>query len=176
MDAQEPQTLELIEEPQIQEAPQEKVTVTIKPQETEQQLTMKQRKWLKIYIETGNKTEAAMQAYDCKDRNTAAQIGWENLKKLDFIDFLDEAGLSDKLLIDKVKTGLDSKKYLVHKGKIVAVPDPTATHKYVETGLKLRRRLIERQEIEETKTVNINVDTLLMKVYGGNTTEPTSTT
>lgn len=149
---------------------------TLETQTEERQLTLKQRKWLDVYLQTGNATEAAMQVYDCKDRNSASVIGTENLAKLSYLDFLEEAGLTDKLLLDKLKEGLESKRFIPRKGKIAALPDYAVRHKYVETGLKLKRRLVERQEIEETNTVNINVNAFLMKVYGGTTTKPTGTT
>jgi len=44
-------------------------------------LTVKQRRLVKHYLETGNGTEAAMVAYDVADRNTARSIGTENLRK-----------------------------------------------------------------------------------------------
>lgn len=45
-------------------------------------LTLKQRKWLKGYLETGNASKAAWEAYDCKDMVSAGNIGAENLQKL----------------------------------------------------------------------------------------------
>jgi phage terminase small subunit len=75
-------------------------------------LTMKQRKWLDIYLETGNATEAAMQSYDCQDRNSASQIGYENLRKLDYIDFMEAAGVTDQLLQKKLIEGLSATKQI----------------------------------------------------------------
>ena len=56
-------------------------------------LTLKQRRWIKKYIETGNATEAAMQVYNCKNRNVAESIGSENLGKLAFSELMDQMGL-----------------------------------------------------------------------------------
>jgi Terminase small subunit len=44
-------------------------------------LAVKQRRFVKHYLETGNGTEAAMVAYDVADRNTARSIGTENLRQ-----------------------------------------------------------------------------------------------
>jgi len=124
---------------------------------TQDDLTLKQRKWLKLYLELGNATEAAMQVYDCKDRDVAKSIGWENLTKLDFSDFLEEAGITDKLLQQKIMEGLDatrtvsaintSKNATAQSTDFVDVPDFLARHKYLETALKLKRKLIERTDI-----------------------------
>ena len=126
----------------------------------EESLTLKQSKWLKIYLETGNATEAAMQVYDCKDRNVASTIGWENLRKLDYSDFLEEAGITDKLLQEKILEGLDASKPISalilisgdksmrtkdNEGQI-EVPDFLTRHKYLETALKLKKRLTDRIE------------------------------
>ena len=120
-------------------------------------LTLKQRKWIKLYLELGNATEAAMKVYDCKDRESAAQIGYENLRKLDYSDFLEEAGITDVLLQKKILEGLDSTRVIsAVKGTsasggttdFIDVPDFVSRHKYLETALKLKRRLIERLDIK----------------------------
>jgi len=119
--------------------------------------TLKQRKWLKIYLEVGNATEAAMQVYNCQDRNSAKTIGWENLTKLDFTDLLEEAGVTDKLLQQKILEGLDANRTvsakIIDKGAttqtddFIDVPDFMARHKYLETALKLKQKLIEKKEV-----------------------------
>jgi len=122
----------------------------------EQALTLKQRKWLKLYLELGNATEAAMQSYDCKDRNSAKQIGYENLAKLDYSDLMEEAGITDKLLQDKIIEGLDANRSIsavrgtpANGGTMdfIDIPDFMARHKYLETALKLKRRLKERMDV-----------------------------
>lgn len=148
----------------------------------EQELTLKQRKWIKVYLETGNATEAAMQSYDCQDRESAAQIGWENLRKLDYEDFLEEAGITDKLLQDKIMDGLDATKPISaliiantetgvlktkdNEGQI-EVADYAIRHKYLETALKLKKRLIERADVTskgEKITSSNEVATALQKL------------
>lgn len=122
----------------------------------EKDLTLKQRKWLGIYLDTGNASEAAMQSYDCKDRESAAQIGYENLRKLDYTSFMEEAGITDKLLQGKILEGLESTRAvsaIVGSGATgkttdwIDVPDYGIRHKYLETALKLKRRLIDRTDI-----------------------------
>lgn len=44
-------------------------------------MTLKQKKFIKKYIETGNGTQAALEAYDTTDPDTAAVIASENLIK-----------------------------------------------------------------------------------------------
>jgi len=44
-------------------------------------LTLKQAKFTKEYLKSGNATEAAAKAYDVKNRNTANSIATENLAK-----------------------------------------------------------------------------------------------
>jgi len=132
----------------------------------DKELTIKQRKWLRIYLECGNATEAAMQVYDCKDRESAANIGWENVRKLDYEDFLEEAGITDSLLQKKIIDGLDANRTIsanvivksdnpkvktksatARDIDFIDVPDYAIRHKYLETALKLKRRLIERKDI-----------------------------
>lgn len=109
---------------------------------TDKNLTMKQRKWIQVYIDTGNATEAAMQVYDVKDRDSANAIGSENLAKLSYTDFMEAAGITDKLLQEKLMEGLSSDKVktsLTEPDQVV--PDYPTRHKYLETALKLKKRL-----------------------------------
>lgn len=52
-------------------------------------LTKKQRGFVKDYLETGNKTQAALNNYDTTSYGTAAVIGHENLKKPNVIAYLE---------------------------------------------------------------------------------------
>lgn len=112
-------------------------------------LTVKQSKWLDIYMETGNATEAAMQVYDVSGRGSAGQIGHENLKKLDghIKKVMEARGLGLGRIMDKLNEGLDAKKIIsatIIEGKqreadsqtndFIEVPDYEVRHKYLETA------------------------------------------
>ena len=135
-------------------------------------LTLKQRKWLAIYLKTGNATEAARKVYDCT-YDSARTIGWENLTKLDFSEFLEEAGISDQKLTKKLEEGLDAnrvvsavntkKEATASSNDFIDVPDYSVRHKYLETGLKLKKRLVDKVEHEVKGNQNINV-----MMYGKN--------
>lgn len=124
--------------------------------------TIKQRKWVSAYLETGSATEAALSVYDCNgDREVAATIGWENLRKLDFAELMEAGGITDKRLKEKLDEGLDANKPIgalvliknTKDGKeevlkdnegMIEVPDMPTRHKYLETALKLKRRLLDK--------------------------------
>lgn len=65
-------------------------------------LTLKQRRFLKHYVEMGNGTQAALIAYDTEDERTAHAIASENLRKpavqLAVTALLEAEGLSDRKL------------------------------------------------------------------------------
>src|SRR5262245_35772408 len=67
-------------------------------------LTVKQRKFVRSYVETGNGTQAALQAYETDDPRTAHAIAAENLQKpavqQAVADLLDQGGLSDRKLAE----------------------------------------------------------------------------
>src|SRR3990167_2664351 len=119
--------------------------------------TLKQREWLKIYLETGNATEAAARVYDVKDRHSASQIGYENLVKLDYSEFMEEAGITDKLLQQKILEGLNATKVVSaiktskeadsQSNDFIDVEDYLTRHKYLETALKLKKRLTDRLDV-----------------------------
>lgn len=150
-------------------------------QTTERKLTIKQRKWIKEYIRTGNATEAAFKVYDCKDRDSAAIIGFENVRKLNFNDLMEEAGLTDNVLNNKLAEGLDANKQLstrpvfkkdaptsqsarelpaANEGTddFIEVPDFAVRHKYLETAFKLKGRLKKDGDINvDGNNIQINV-------------------
>lgn len=102
-------------------------------------LTLKQRKWIKEYIETGNATKAALKVYDCKNEVTAANIGSENLRKLQIPELMEEMGLSDIALMNIGAEGMTKAVKQSMTGEVH--PDYAVRHKYWETMLKLKRKL-----------------------------------
>lgn len=111
-------------------------------------LTPKQKKFFQVYAKTLNSAEAAMQAYDCKDRDVAASIGNENLRKLDFQQLMDAMGLDDENLLKAGHEGLNKAiKPVVINGKLQAVPDYATRHKYWDTFLKLKGKLADKIEL-----------------------------
>ena len=77
-------------------------------------LTLKQLKFIQIYIETGNATKAAMTAYRCKNENVAAVLGSENLRKpniaCEIEKYRKEGGLSIQKAINAINDGYDAEK------------------------------------------------------------------
>jgi hypothetical protein len=77
-------------------------------------LTLKQLKFIQIYIETGNATKAAMTVYNCKNENTAKSLGSENLTKPDIAceieKYRKEGGLSIQKAINAINDGYGAEK------------------------------------------------------------------
>lgn len=107
--------------------------------EDPRKLTIKQRRWIKAYIETGNATEAAMRVYNVKDRDSANAIGSQNLAKLSLPDLMEDMGLTDVALINVGLEGMlkASKKDITGD----TYPDYNVRHKYWDTMLKLKKKL-----------------------------------
>ena len=119
--------------------------------EATQHLTIKQRKWLALYLESGNATSAALQVYDTDNYFTAASIGSENLKKLQspFKFLLDYKGLTSGKIAEKLAEGLNSTTES-YKGN--TIPDYHARHKYLQSLAKWSG--IE-QEAQQLTQINI---------------------
>ncbi len=98
--------------------------------------TLKERKWLKRYIETGNATQAALEVYDTKNVNSAKNIGYQNVTKLDLSTIMDAKGLTNDNLMDHIVEGLEKPVKVTADG--VEIPDYGVRHKYLETSLRLR--------------------------------------
>lgn len=120
------------------------------------QLTL--QKFKKYYIELGNATEAYLKISPNIDRHSAAQIGHELLKKLDFTEVLEDMGITDKVLAQSIIVGMVKPTRKVEKRRISRrnedepgvwetiteyedVPDYQTRHKYLETALKAKKKL-----------------------------------
>lgn len=110
-------------------------------------LTLKQRKWIKEYIKSGNATKAALAVYDTDDYDSAAQIGSENLKKLQIPELMEEMGLTDIALINIGAEGMTKPVKQSITGEVH--PDYAVRHKYYETMLKLKRKLGPDQVVNQ---------------------------
>lgn len=53
-------------------------------------ITKKQKAWADKYLETGNKTQSALEVYDTESYGTAAVIGVENINKPKVREYLEE--------------------------------------------------------------------------------------
>lgn len=129
-------------------------------------LTLKQRRWIKEYIETGNATEAAMRVYDCKDRETAANIGSENLRKLQMPELMEDMGLTDVALINIGVEGMTKANKQSITGEVF--PDFNVRRGYWETLLKLKGKL------RDTQGVNISGEKVIA-ILGGATVQNVQT-
>lgn len=123
-------------------------------------LTFKQRIWLTEYMIDGNETRAALVAHypnfpmdksfkdldenEKKQYHSAGQIGYENLRKLEMpLDqLLDEAGLTDVYLVQKMKENLNAVK-LYGKDAIEGM-DGMARNKALEIALKSKGKLVDK--------------------------------
>jgi hypothetical protein len=110
-------------------------------------ITTKQRKFFSIYARTLNATEAAMQTYNCKNRDVANALGAETLRKLSVPELLEAVGLTDENLAQGIREGRDATKPIVFKGELRAIPDHAIRHKYIETSLRLKKKLVDKVEL-----------------------------
>jgi len=69
-------------------------------------LTPKQKKFADSYIDTGNGTRSALEAYDTDDYSTAASIASENLKKPELMAYFEE--ISETVAANMYKLALSA--------------------------------------------------------------------
>lgn len=138
--------------------------------------TIKERKWAKKTVELGNATDAAMQVYDVKDRNSAKAIASQNFSKLTLVPLMEEKGITDDKLLDVLDDGLAANKtvsarVITKKGDLaeanestddfIDVPDHDVRHKYLKTALELKGHLNDRGNTNvqvNLTTNNLNID------------------
>lgn len=109
-------------------------------------LTLKQRTFLKLYFETGNGTKSAFEAYNCKDMDSAASLSSEVLRtlKTPVRAFMESKGISLGFLCSVLAQGLQAKRTIsaINTDKeatgvttdFIEVPDHLVRHKYLETA------------------------------------------
>jgi len=132
-------------------------------------LTMKQRRFVKEYIKSGNQTLAAKRSYNCND-DTARSLGSSNLTKHNIksavIKAQEKIGITDSFLAKTLKEGLKAKetKFFADGGKVRdkrnCVDYPTRA-KYLEIGHKLRGDFIDRAEVNATVSVRDTLQNLV---------------
>jgi len=130
--------------------------------ENKRKLTFKQKGFVMDFVKTkGNATEAAVRNYNVKSRDVAKVTGCLNLKKplviREIERVMEEKNITDELMMDKLKEGLEAKVVSAYKGgsKQTDIPDMNIRHKYLDTSLKVKN-LYPAQQIE-TKNINIDV-------------------
>jgi hypothetical protein len=102
-------------------------------------LTHKQQVFVEEYAASHNGTQAALTAYDTEDPVTAAVIAYENLRKPQIVDALEEA-LPEKMLLQVHKEGLFATRTVFDKtGQAVGEDaDFAVRSKYLDMAYKLK--------------------------------------
>jgi len=131
-------------------------------------LTIKQTKWFRQVIRTGEPTQAAFDVYNCKDRKVAKVIAYENLTKLHLSmnDLMDRMGLDiERDMQDLIaEREAMTTKFATHEGQITdqaEVIDWQTRHKALELTLKLKGRLSKDSDSNQ----GIGASTKIVIIY-----------
>lgn len=121
-----------------------------RPEEIKE-LTVKQKKFLKVYFDTGNATKAALAAYDTDDPKTASVIGAENIAKLsDVVRYImNKKGLDVEWMVDRVNEAGSATKWNDFTGE--REPDHNIRLKAVDVA----ERWVGMKEDKDTPTTAI---------------------
>jgi len=122
----------------------------------QRKMTLKQRKFLKHYLETGDAVASCMRAYAVRNRANAASLAHQVLKDLDFSLILEMAEVSDSQLAIKMKEGINATK-INKKGE--KVPDLEVRYKYIVTALEAKRKIKNKLEVtgENGQPIRFNI-------------------
>jgi len=120
------------------------------------ELTKKQKGFVKDYLETGNGTRAVLENYDVKDENSAAAIASENLRKLKIQNAIKSIAeqIPDDELVRVHLEGLKAGK----KTEEGIEPDYAVRHKYLDSAYKLKGVY---ENNDEQKNINILMPVLV---------------
>lgn len=129
-------------------------------------VTAKQAKFLALWLQHGNGTAAALEAYDTDDPHAAGNIASEVLAKLGdkLTLFCEVNGISFKTLFDKNKQLFDAKKIHGTNDNFIEVPD----YAVQEKALDRFERWLSVKQIDTQNNLQINVQPIL----GGASSQP----
>lgn len=109
---------------------------------TEKKNALLKNKFILAYLETGNATAAYLKCRKVSV-NSAKTLGFELLKKIDFSELLEISGLTDNVIIEEIKSGLKATRPYGKDNYLHA--DNTARHNYLDTLVKLKKKLQPEQ-------------------------------
>lgn len=128
-------------------------------------LTLKERKFIKYYLETGNISQSAIKA-GYKHREQGFETLSNLINKGLFDCYLEQLGIDDKIIAQTILAGLkamkiqscnimlkkgENGKYVINENSndFIEIEDYATRHRYLETVLKLKKKFIVTKE-EET--------------------------
>lgn len=126
-------------------------------------LTPKQARYIENLKTANTKREAALSAgYASETADNAKQhiedrIA-ESVGQSAFIKLMEEAGLTDEYLADKLKEGTQATKLF---GKdAIEHPDYAAQHRFVETSLKIKQRIADNPAAPTVNNTQVNIQVM----------------
>ena len=117
--------------------------------------TIKEKKFVKEYLKSGNATEAAARVYDVSTRDVARNIGAQNVAKLSIVDIMEKRGLTDEKIAETLKDAMEANKPIsAVSGRdageasmdFIDVPDGQARLKATELASKIKGHLKDKVE------------------------------
>ena len=117
--------------------------------------TLKERKFITAYIENnGNASKAYKVTHPKYEGENAKVLGCRLLTKVNLTtnELLNEMGMNDEQLHQKLLEGLEADKSIVTKDEVVTVDDFPTRHKYLDTAYKLKG-VYPAEKHEETRKI-----------------------
>lgn len=124
-------------------------------------LTFKQKGFIKDILEGETGVQAALNNYDTEDYSTAGAIASENLRKPKIINAIEEA-LPDDLLATIHKEGLFASKGIYKQTseynwiKIDEEPDYAVRHKYLDSAYKIKDKYAADKHLIAVKQIQFD--------------------
>ena len=118
--------------------------------------TLKERKFITAYIENnGNASKAYKVTHPKYEGENAKVLGCRLLTKVNLTtnELLDEMGMNDEQLHEKLLEGLDAERSIAtKKDEVFTVNDFLTRHKYLDTAYKLKG-VYPAEKHEETRKI-----------------------
>lgn len=117
--------------------------------------TLKERKFITAYIENnGNASKAYRVTHPKYEGENAKVLGCRLLTKVNLTtnELLNEMGMNDEQLHEKLLEGLDADKSIAAKDEVITVEDFPTRHKYLDTAYKLKG-VYPAEKHEETRKI-----------------------
>lgn len=107
----------------------------------------KLKRWVQLFTDLnnketyGNRTESAMQAYNCKDRIVAASIGYQNFRKLQGLAsiFVEDKGITVEKLMTVLSTRAimsENPKWFEMLTEMIGIRDPKGAQVLIQNNIQ----------------------------------------
>lgn len=130
-------------------------------------ITYKEKKFAERFVANqGNAKQAAMESYNCSNKNMAGVIGCLSLKKPRVVNeierLMEEKQITDEVMFQKLKEGMDATVVTQHQGEAseTEIPDQDKRFKWWDAAAKIKKLYPAQETINKNLNLDVQLETM----------------